>query len=201
MNCKEARMMMHEYLDGHMDRDRALFLIRHIEACRHCRIVLTEFEKVEGLIRSLRKPEAPDGLKQRIMSSLPPERRRSVWFRWVRNHPAASVAVVFVVVMLGSVLSLWDQSQMLAVRGDDLDQVVIVGNEVIVPEGRIVRGDLTVENGTLQVYGEVQGNLVVIDGNVLQASTAQVSGDVIKVDRALDWIWYQVSIFLDSLAQ
>ncbi|MNF18525.1 Anti-sigma-W factor RsiW [compost metagenome] len=49
------------------------------------------------------------------------------------------------------------------------------------------------ENGKAQIYGEVDGNLTVIDGSLYQASTAKISGDVKSIDQALDWIWYKIT--------
>lgn len=200
MNCKEAKGYIHEYMDGMLDGAHTRFLLQHVRECADCERALMELEKTEALVRTLRPTPAPDHLKLRIMEKLPPERRRSSWTRWVKAHPAVSVAVVFVMVMLSSLMTLWDQDQTLAVKGDDLDQVVINGKEVIVPEGHKIRGDLTVENGTLQVFGEVEGNLVIIDGNVLQASTAKISGDIVSVNQTIDWIWYKISSFFESLA-
>ena len=96
---------------------------------------------------------------------------------------------------------MWNQHDTLVVKVDDLEQVVINGRDVVVPEGKTVHGNLTVENGTLQVYGAVEGDLIIIDGSVLQASTAHISGNVIQVNQMIDWIWYKISSFIGSLAQ
>jgi anti-sigma factor RsiW len=199
MDCKEAKGYIHEYMDGQLDGTRTRFLLQHVRDCSQCERKMAALEKTEALIRTLRPIAAPDGMKDKIMASIPQERRRSTWMRWIKQNPAVSVAVVFLMVMVSSLFSLWDQDQTLAVKGDDLDQVVIQGKEVIVPEGSTVHGDLTVENGSLQVFGEVQGNLVIIDGSVLQASTAQISGDIVNVNQTIDWIWYKVSSFFGSL--
>ncbi|GJM74590.1 hypothetical protein HMSSN036_68060 [Paenibacillus macerans] len=52
---------------------------------------------------------------------------------------------------------------------------------------------MTIENGKAEIYGEVEGNLTVIDGTFYQASTAHISGQVKEIDRALDWIWYRIT--------
>ena len=72
------------------------------------------------------------------------------------------------VVMLFSALNFWNQNNEMVVKGNNLDQIVIQGNTVIVPEGKSIAGDLTIENGTAQVYGDVNGNLTVIDGQLFR---------------------------------
>lgn len=103
------------------------------------------------------------------------------------------------VVMLSSFVAMWNQDQELKVAGD-LEHVVVQGNKVIVPAGVHVKGDLTIENGTAQIDGDLDGNLTIIDGSYTMASTAHIAGNVKQIDRAVDWIWYKVSNWFGSLA-
>ena len=135
------------------------------------------------------------------MKALPSSRRPAAWTSWVRRHPAVSAAAIFLVVMLSSFVSMWNQSQEFSVSGPDLEHVVIEGKKVIVPEGQKVSGDLTVVNGDVQVLGDLDGNLTVIDGHLTPlASTAHIAGEIKTIDRAVDWFWYKVSSFFGTLA-
>lgn len=107
---------------------------------------------------------------------------------------------LLLVVMLFSAFNFWNQNNEMVVKGNSLDQLVIQGNTVIVPEGKSVAGDLTIENGTAQVYGDVNGNLTVIDGQLFQASTAHISGQVKSIDQALDWFWYKITNMVNEVA-
>lgn len=200
MICKEALPLIHEYLDGDLQDAEVLELSRHLTECRHCTSRLKKLEIAESLVHSLQKTKASDDLTDRILRAIPAPSKKRSWRQWVRRHPAASVAAVFVVVMISSFLSLWDQERDLVVKGTDLDQVVINGSTVTVPAGHTVNGDLFVENGKIQVDGQVQGNLVVVDGSVNLASTASISGQITTIDQALDWIWYKVNHWFVSLA-
>ena len=102
--------------------------------------------------------------------------------------------------MFSSFLAMWQQDSQLAVRGSDLAQVVIEGDTVTVPAGAHINGDLTVENGKANVLGEVDGDVTVISGSLYEASTAHISGEVKKIDQALDWFWYKVTTSISSLA-
>lgn len=200
MDCKEACVYIHEYLDGMMDAERKAQLGRHLAECSACSARLKALEKTEALVAGLRPVSCPDGMTERILQHIPEPRRPLGWVRWMRRHPGFSVAVVFVLIMAVAVLSQWNQGTMLVVKGNDLDGINISGNEVTVPEGVTVDGDLLVENGTLRVEGVVQGNVVVIDGT-LQASTANISGKITKVNQAIDWVWYKIGEWLEILAR
>lgn len=202
MDCKQSLSLMHEYLDGDLSGEETAELKRHLIACANCRAALKQFEQTEAMVRSLPRQSAPDGMTERIMRSLPQPKRRNTWFQWVRRHPAASVASVFLFVMLGSFLSLWDNDKDMVVKGAgaDLQQVVIQGDSVYVPAGHTVQGNLLVQRGHIQVDGEVKGNLIVIDGSYNLASTAHIAGKVIPVDRAISWLWYKMNEWISLAA-
>ncbi|WP_307719830.1 zf-HC2 domain-containing protein [Paenibacillus kobensis] len=199
MNCNVAIIWMHDYLDGELPQQDTVELKAHMLACPECRARFEQLERTESLVSSSLHTHAPlepgqsEQLRQRIMAVLPKDRKQLSWFRWVRNHPAVSVAAVFFFVMLSSFLSMWHQDGELIVKGNDLQQVIIQGDTVIVPEGAHVNGDLTIENGTAEVQGDVNGNVTVIDGKLQLASTAHIAGSSRTIDRALDWFWYKVT--------
>ena len=199
MNCKEALPIMHEYFDGLLDGEGAAALRRHLAECPACAARFRAYERTEALMRSLRRPETPPGLTASILAALPPETRRRSWFRWIRRHPAAAVTAAFLIVMLGSFLSIWDQDSRVTVSGDDLDGIIVEGDKVIVPEGTRLDGNLTVRNAEVRVDGELAGNLTIIDGSVAYASAAHISGRVTKVDRALDYIWLKIEEWFGAL--
>ncbi len=155
---------------------------------------------MEALVHAWTPPSVPDDLTEKIMRALPPVKRHNALYRFIRKHPAASVAAVFAMVMLSSFLSTWNDDQVLAVKGPDLQSVVIKGDTVYVPAGSIVAGDLTVENGKLQVDGDVKGNVVVIDGSVNYASTAHISGQIKQIDEVFSWAWYKMNAWLAQVS-
>jgi anti-sigma factor RsiW len=193
MNCREALPLIHEYLDGDLESERAEPLQEHLQSCANCKTLLAEYERAEALVGALDEPEAPPHLAASIMAALPPARTNRSFARWMRRHPAATAAAAFLVIMVSSFFSLWNQGSQLAVRGDDLEDIVIEDGKVIVPQGATMEGDLVVENGTVQIDGDLEGDLIVIDGSVALASTAHISGRVQEVDRALDYIWFKLS--------
>ncbi|CAG7657148.1 zf-HC2 domain-containing protein [Paenibacillus allorhizosphaerae] len=200
MDCNEALPLLHEYLDGSLQGRDSAALKQHLLGCAECRKRLQQFEKMEALISAKTPSEVPEGLTERIMQALPPVKRHNPFYRWVRKHPAVSVAAVFFLVMFSSFVSVWNDDQELLVKGSDLESVVIKGNTVYVPAGATVSGDLTVENGITQVDGDIKGSLIVIDGSVNLASTAHISGQVKTIDEAFSWLWYKMNAWIVQLS-
>jgi len=201
MKCNVAVMYMHDYLDGELAREDILQLRRHMDECPTCLSRYEALERTDALAKAYPIEKAPDGLGDRILKAMPSPRRPAAWTSWVRRHPAVSAAALFLVVMLSSFVSMWNQGEELSVSGPDLEHVVIEGKKVIVPAGQRVTGDLTVVNGDVQVLGDLDGNLTVIDGNLTPlASTAHIAGQIKTIDRAVDWVWYKVSSFFGTLA-
>lgn len=194
MDCKTALPLMHEYLDGDLSGSSAIGLREHLLACPMCKERFRRMEQTVALVKMGAQPmRAPDHVTTKIMLALPPVRRQPHWTGWARKHPAASVAVVFLAVMLTGFANLWNADTQLSVRGNDLNEVMIEGNTVVVPSGKSVHGDLVVENGKVRLDGEVTGNVVVIDGSVIMASTAKIGGEIRQVDELVDWVWFKMN--------
>ncbi|MEC2343868.1 MULTISPECIES: zf-HC2 domain-containing protein [Paenibacillus] len=196
MECKHASSMMHDYLDGELSRDQAERLKQHLDECPDCLKEFRELERTEMMLFATIKQHsnisAPDELVNRIISQIPSQPKQQAWIKWIKRHPALTAAAMFLLVMLFSAVSIWDSDDQLVVKGAGLDQVIIQGDTVTVPSDAVIAGNLTIENGKAEIYGEVQGNLTVIDGSYYQASTAHISGEVKQIDQALDWIWYRI---------
>lgn len=203
MDCKQASSMIHEYLDDDLPQEQALKLKGHLTGCSACSARFHELEQTDMMLFATLRHNAlsaSDELVDRIMGKIPKQRKQAAWIGWIRRHPALTSAAIFLVVMLFSAISLWESDDQLVVKTADLDQVIIHGDTVTVPSGSTVAGNLTVENGKAEIYGDVQGNLTVIDGSYYQASTAHIAGEVKSIDQALDWIWYRITNLFTEVA-
>lgn len=193
MKCSDALPLMHEYLDGELEGPDVTELKQHLVSCPSCSRLFRQMEQTEASIKLLSKAVVPAGLTSRIMSQIPMEKKRKGWLYWFKTHPALSVASVFILVMVTSFLSLWNEDKDMVVKGASLDQVVIQGNTVIVPQGHTVQGDLVVKRGKVQVDGNVEGDVTVVDGSYNLASTAYISGHITIVDETLERVWYKMN--------
>jgi len=215
MECNVAIVMMHDYLDDELPREDKIKLKEHMNICPSCAKRFEQLQRTEafthtamicGLSESRldgkgRSEQAVAALTSRIMQQLPERKRTYSWVQWVHRHPAITAAAVFLLVMMTSFFAMWDQGTELIVRGagEDLQRIIIEGDTVIVPPGVQISGDLTIENGTADIQGEVKGNLTVIDGSLKLASTAKIVGENREINQALDWLWYKVSKTVSGL--
>jgi anti-sigma factor RsiW len=193
MDCKEALSFIHEHFDGTLQPAQSATLLSHLESCDECRNRFHSIEKTEAMVHALARTEAPAQLTAKIMLSLPPVHCAPSSVQWVRRHPAVSVVAAMVIILLGSMIVFWHPDAQLTVRGDDLSSVIIENNRVIVPSGAVMHGNLEVHHGDVLVDGEVEGNLIIIDGKIDEASQAHITGEIKQVDRTFDWLWYKIS--------
>lgn len=204
MDCKQASLLMHDYLDDELPIEQARPLKQHLQECPSCQLKFKELERSEMMLfASFHQHSfvASDDLVSKIMTKIPNQRRpKQEWLKWFQRHPALTAIAMFLVVTLVGVFSLWDRDDQLIVKGNNLDQLIIQGDTVIVPENIKVAGNLTIENGKAEIYGEVEGNVTVIDGSYFAASTAKISGHIQSIDQALDWIWYRISNTFSEVA-
>lgn len=202
MNCEEALPWMHEYLDGDLTGPPLTELKKHMLTCMACNQRYQKMQQTEAMVRSMPHLAAAADLTDRIMACLPKQPKRNMaWLQWIKRHPAISVASMFLFVMLSTSLTMWNQDPDMVVKGTDLEQVIIKGNTVYVPAGNTVNGNLMVKHGRIQVDGDLNGNLVVVDGSYILASTAHISGKIKLVDRMLDWVWYEVNEYAGLFAK
>ena len=96
MNCKEARRLIHAYVDGELDLMRSVELEGHLEDCGSCVQVLTAQRELKSAVRSSSlRFDTPAGLEKRIFAAAARESKagaESVGTPWSRFLRPASVA-------------------------------------------------------------------------------------------------------------
>lgn len=200
LNCdKKFVGLMHKYLDGDLTKLEENCLRRHLEDCEACQKHFHELKRIITLIQSSEQMYAPDGFKENVMSRLPKEKKRIGYIRWFKKHPILTAAAIFFIFMFSSVFSAWNGSKELVVSKQE--NLIIKGNTVIVPADVTVSGDLLVKNGNLKIEGIVDGNVILINGKLLEntsdgeqlmASVGEVNGEFKQVDQIFEWIWYRI---------
>ncbi|CEG25299.1 anti-sigma factor family protein [Bacillus sp. B-jedd] len=191
MNCPEEIIVyMHEYFDDDLEPENERVLREHLGKCKDCQALFQEMNKTVALIQSTANVHAPENFTASVLAKLPKEKKKISFQRWMKRHPMVTAAAVFIVLMTGSLFTAWDSDRDFSTT--NADQVVIDHETVIVPAGKVVKGDLVVKNGDIKIEGEVQGNVTVINGEQYLASAGHVTGKIEKVDKAFDWIWYQI---------
>ena len=181
---------IHDYFDEDLDPEKEKTLRDHLKSCKECETIFNELNKTEAFVKSISNMQAPPDFTANVLARLPKEKKK-VWMqRWITNHPMLTAASVFIILMMGSLLSSWSQDQEFSVSKQK--NLVVKNNTVIVPKGETVKGDVVVHNGNVRIEGEVQGDVTVINGEKYLASAGHVTGQIEEVNQVFDWIWYHM---------
>lgn len=204
MKCNADTVgLMHKYLDGDITTEEEQKLKYHLEDCEACQDHFRELKRTITLIQSAERFEAPVNFTANVMKNLPTEKKRVKYSRWFKMHPMLTAAAIFFILMFTGVFFAWDQDNQLVVSKQE--NLIIEGDTVIVPEGEVVEGDLLVKNGNLIIHGTVDGNVTLVNGELidddpldnsgLMASVGEINGEFESVDQAFDWVWYKLKDF------
>ncbi len=210
MECKTKYIrLMHKYLDGDLKTDEESKLRAHLEVCDTCQKHFHELSRTITLIQSTEQMEVPANFSKNIMENLPTEKSHVRFVRWFKSHPAITVAAIFFLFMFSSIFSMWDKDSELVVSKQD--NLIIQGDTVIVPEGVTVVGDLLVKNGNLQIDGQIDGNVTLINGKLIVDSddhgdedeflvaSASVNGEFKQIDEMVEWVWYKLKTLFENI--
>ncbi|MBA4537842.1 anti-sigma factor [Bacillus aquiflavi] len=181
---------MHEYLDEELSAEKEKILREYLQKCPDCQTHLHELKKSIALVQSTSNVQAPSGFTANVMKKLPKEKKKIGIQRWFRHHPFLTAAALFIILMGGSIFSIWNEDQQFSVSKQP--NLIVENDIVIVPEGEVIKGDIVVRNGTLKIEGEVQGNVTIINGEKYLASAGNVSGEIKEVNELFDWVWYNI---------
>jgi anti-sigma factor RsiW len=181
---------MHDYLDEEIEQENVLLLREHLQGCKECETIFNELKKTIAFVESTSNIKAPSNFTANVMARLPKEKKKVGFQRWLKHHPLIAAASLFIILMMGSLLSTWNQDKEFSVTKQK--NLIVKNNTAIVPKGEIVKGDVIVRNGKLNIEGEIQGDVTVINGEENLASAGHVTGQIQVVNEVFDWIWYQM---------
>ncbi|SDN85360.1 zf-HC2 domain-containing protein [Alkalicoccus daliensis] len=200
MACsREKQTLINQYMDEEMTLQETKQFEEHVNSCAECKQHVTELKKTIAIVQSASHFEAPASLTANVMNKLPKQPKTKKWQMWMRKNPMIITAATFFLIFLVSLSAAFGGEDEIVVRGEG--HFIINESEriVIVPEGSSISGDLLIRNGDVEVNGEVEGDVTVINGEHLQASTAQISGDIEEINEAFEWIWYELKNFFTKV--
>ncbi|MEH7381057.1 anti-sigma factor [Bacillus sp. JJ1533] len=192
MNCSENNMieLMHNYLDEDISEEEEKLLREHLHVCEACHQHFHELKKTIALVQSTSHISAPNDFTLKVMQNLPKEKRTVSFRRWFREHPMLTAASLFLLLMAGSLFSVWSESEQFSVSKQP--NLIVENNTVIVPEGETVKGDVVVKNGKIVIEGDVEGDVTVINGENYMAKAGNVTGEIKEVNQMFEWLWYHI---------
>lgn len=119
MDCKEARLMTHAYVDGELDVLTTARIESHVRACAVCQQRLGELTQLRGSVKTAAPYfTAPVGLQKRIQTGLRASQKKP-WhsafgdWRWMRIGGAMAAAIA-VSVSLALVMNTPSSDDMIA---------------------------------------------------------------------------------------
>ncbi|EIM08446.1 anti-sigma-W factor rsiW [Planococcus antarcticus DSM 14505] len=181
--------LMGDYLDGDISPSDERQLKECLESCSDCRKQYQALSKTIAFVQSASHIQAPSDFVQKTMGRLPKERQHAGVQRWFRRHPMLVAAALFCILMSAALFTNFNDDQQFSFTKQP--NLVVEGQTVVVPEGQIVVGDLTVRNGDLRVEGELQGNVTIVNGQYM-ASSGVITGEIEEIDKAFEWLWYTI---------
>lgn len=191
MNCHEDIIeYMHDYLDEDISEENKEILRKHLTECTECREYFHDMKKAIALVQSTSHISAPEGFTANVIAKLPKEKKNIGAKRWFRQHPMLTAASLFIVLMMGTLFSSFQEDSKFSVSKNP--NLVVKGETVIVPAGEKVKGNIVVENGDILIEGEVEGNVTVINGKQYMAAAGNVTGQIEEIDQAFEWLWYKI---------
>jgi anti-sigma factor RsiW len=191
LNCPDQIIdFMHAYLDEDIKKEDEDILREHLRDCSDCQIHFHELKKTVAFVQSTSGIAAPAGFTQRVMASLPKEKKKIGAERWLKNHPFLTAASLFIILMAGTIFGTYNQDQSFSVSRKP--NLIVKNDTVIVPRGKIVNGDVVVQNGDIRIEGDVKGDVTVINGHKYLASAGNVTGNIDEVDQVFEWLWFKI---------
>ena len=192
MNACPERIVhfMHEYLDGEISREHELELKSHLQSCEACQAHMHELSDVVAFVKGAAHIEAPNDFNHSVIARLPKEKSSAGVSKWLRRHPVLAAAAMFLLLMSSALFTNFNDEQQFSFTKQE--NVLVEGETVIIPEGQVVKGDLVVRNGDVQIDGELDGNLIIINGSKYMASTAVITGTSEEINEVFDWLWYNI---------
>lgn len=181
---------MQEYLDDEISAEHEKELRGHLQHCMECQNYFHEIKRAIALVQSTSHIQAPLNFTENVMAKLPKEKRKVRAHRWLRQHPVIAAAVVFILLMTGSIFSTWNEDNQFSVSKHS--NLVVQNDTVIVPKGETVKGDIIVRNGKIKIEGKVDGDVTVINGENYMASAGNVTGDIKEINELFEWLWYYI---------
>lgn len=200
MACsREKQTLVNRFIDEEMTLQEAKRFEEHAAACSACAEHVKELRKTVAIIQSASHFEAPRNLTESVMKQLPKQKQTKKWQHWMRKHPMVLTAATFFLVFLISLSAAFGGEEEIVVKGEGHFIINETERLVIIPEGSSIAGDLLIRNGDIEINGDVAGDVTVINGEHLQASSAQISGEVDEINESFEWLWYEIKSFMNDV--
>jgi len=95
MNCKKARILCQELLDGELSGKEREALLQHLSSCSECARFLKENQKLRELLSNLPSPQLTPAFNSRVLEEI--KRRERAHYRPLPSLRLAKRALLFLI--------------------------------------------------------------------------------------------------------
>lgn len=181
---------IHQYIDQEMSYNEKLTFKNHLMNCENCLLHFRELNNVEKQLKNAPAISQPSTFKQDIINRLPKESKPKKFAKTIKEHPLITACAVFLVMLMTSAFIEFQSDQNVYVS--NYEGIQVEGNRVIVPKGKVIHGDLTIENAIVEIQGHVNGNLTLVNSELAQTNS-NISGEIVQVNRFFKWASMRLS--------
>ncbi|MGA7720959.1 MAG: zf-HC2 domain-containing protein [Ignavibacteriaceae bacterium] len=114
MKCDEIKLMISEYLDDELSKEKEIMLFMHISGCPDCREEFKHQNLIQHTVK-LHQHEVSDRLEQKIFNSIKDEKKSSVYK--LINSPVP-VYINFILGLVIVIIALFSFLQLTSLRND-----------------------------------------------------------------------------------
>ncbi|NVM04363.1 MAG: zf-HC2 domain-containing protein, partial [Candidatus Helarchaeota archaeon] len=72
MNCIEIKNLLFPFFEGNLEEEKKILVEKHLSECKRCYLEYELIVSIENTLKTAEKAEAPDFLRERILSKIYP---------------------------------------------------------------------------------------------------------------------------------
>ncbi|PKL82881.1 MAG: hypothetical protein CVV24_07750 [Ignavibacteriae bacterium HGW-Ignavibacteriae-3] len=114
MNCDEIKMMISDYIDNELQKEKEGYLFTHLAACGECREEFKEQNRIQNEVR-INQKEVSEEFEKRVFNSIG-EKRKTFAQRWITKPTPVYVNYVLGLVII--VITFFSFIQLNSLRYD-----------------------------------------------------------------------------------
>jgi len=183
MDCSKYRQFACEPDTTSLPKATIDAMKEHAHLCAPCQDYAAQIREIEQGLKCLALVKAPADFTRTLVKCLPATGQGSTaWSLWRMVGVAAIILLFFGF----PTYMLLEHPQTFVESNDVRAAVRIVGQNVIVPEDVVVKGDLRVYHASLRVLGRVDGNVYLVSSEHSLGESGRVRGQIVRLTH-LPW--------------
>lgn len=126
MNCDDIKMMISDYIDNELQKEKEGFLFTHLAACSDCREEFKQQNKIQHAVK-INQKEISEKFEERIYNSV---RKRNTTFaqKWITKPTPVYINYVLAVVII--VITFFSFLQLSSLKYDLNSSQVLYKNSI-----------------------------------------------------------------------